>query len=104
MAELHDPLTALVADPMARLVERVLCDLMLSQRQNPAWSKAELWGIERDIIPALRQLVRKAIDAAVAEAEYARGKAMAAVESLEQRIKQLEELLKDAGDTSNVNL
>lgn len=38
-----------------RLVE--LPGLVLkNERLNPAWSKAELWGIERDVIPAIRAL------------------------------------------------
>ena len=42
-----------MADAYAKLAsipERMLDE----QRRNPAWSKAELWGIERDIVQGLR--------------------------------------------------
>jgi hypothetical protein len=35
--------------------------LLESQRSNPAWSKSELWGIERDIVPSLRLLINTAL-------------------------------------------
>lgn len=34
--------------------------VMDNERRNPAWSKSELWGIERDIIPSIRALCRSA--------------------------------------------
>ena len=30
--------------------------VLANEKKNPAWSKAELWGIERDIIPSVRAL------------------------------------------------
>lgn len=30
--------------------------VLANEKKNPAWSKAELWGIERDIIPSIRAL------------------------------------------------
>lgn len=45
------------ADVMAEIHEKLqtLPTRMLEQeRKNPAWSKAELWGIERDIVPQVR--------------------------------------------------
>jgi hypothetical protein len=34
-----------------------LPDLVLAnEKKNPAWSKSEIWGIERDIIPSVRAL------------------------------------------------
>ena len=39
-----------------------LPELMLeAEKKNPAWNKAELWGIERDIVPSLRALIVQAI-------------------------------------------
>lgn len=34
--------------------------ILANERKNPAWSKAELWGIERDIIPSIRLLCMRA--------------------------------------------
>ena len=34
--------------------------VLANEKKNPAWSKAELWGIERDIIPSIRALCRSA--------------------------------------------
>lgn len=40
---------------------RELPNLILeNEKKNPAWSKAELWGIERDIIPSLKLLCMSA--------------------------------------------
>ena len=40
---------------------RDLPELVLAnEKKNPAWSKAEIWGIERDIIPSIRALCRSA--------------------------------------------
>lgn len=30
--------------------------VLANEKKNPAWSNAELWGIERDIIPSVRAL------------------------------------------------
>lgn len=40
---------------------REMPDLVLeNEKKNPAWSKAEIWGIERDIVPSIRALCRSA--------------------------------------------
>ena len=44
--------------------EKICRETLREQANNPAWSKAELWGIERDILPMLRIRIRAAIDEA----------------------------------------
>ncbi|TXH15832.1 MAG: hypothetical protein E6R03_06480 [Hyphomicrobiaceae bacterium] len=34
--------------------------VLKNEKKNPAWSKAELWGIERDIIPSIKLLCMSA--------------------------------------------
>ena len=49
--------TALAATESVRERLYELPELVLAnEKKNPAWSKAELWGIERDIIPSVRAL------------------------------------------------
>ena len=50
--------------------EKICQQLREEQANNPAWSKAELWGIERDIIPMLRVRIQAAIDEATAELRH----------------------------------
>jgi len=49
--------------------EKICRETLEEQANNPAWSKAELWGIERDIIPMLRVRIQAAIDEATLKAE-----------------------------------
>lgn len=49
---LPDPLLAEIRQRLHELPEVVLAN----EKKNPAWSEAEIWGIERDILPSLRLL------------------------------------------------
>ncbi len=54
-------------------VERIINAMLEEQKANPAWNEAELWGIERDIVPLLRTRINAALDAVKSdESEYYR--------------------------------
>jgi hypothetical protein len=40
----------------AALVDHMPELVLANEQKNPAWSKSEIWGIERDIIPSVRAL------------------------------------------------
>ncbi len=50
--EISPELAAVIRKRLDQLPQQVL----ESQNQNPAWSKSQLWGIERDIVPEIRRL------------------------------------------------
>jgi len=49
-------------DQLNEIVGRAVDQLLESQKLNPAWSKGELWGIERDIIPHARMIIASACE------------------------------------------
>ena len=54
----------LMNDQLKEIVGRAVDQLLESQKLNPAWSKGELWGIERDIIPHARMIIASACEEA----------------------------------------
>lgn len=59
-AEFYKSALSLVPVVDVKELRKRLYDLpelvLANEKKNPAWGKAELWGIERDIIPSVRAL------------------------------------------------
>jgi hypothetical protein len=49
------------SEPQKWTADSIVSAMLEEQKSNPAWSKAELWGIERDIVPLLRSRINAAL-------------------------------------------
>jgi hypothetical protein len=73
-------------------IEKLPEQLLETQRQNPAWSKSEFWGIERDIVPALRLLITQIDATALAKHDAAKN---LLIKQLEQELEAKERRLRN---------
>lgn len=57
LAALNGPECRALVETLEKIPQQVL----EMEKKNPAWSKSEIWGIERDVMPAISLCILQAI-------------------------------------------